>query len=110
MDLSLIIGSSGLAGVAYLIFLVGRFTQKTESFFSATKESLKEIKNTMDKNSEDFRKDVRDIKSDISDIKERLIFIEAIMFFSGVAPEPANTHSERMKKYWEKKKIESREK
>ena len=146
MDWALIIGSSGFAGVAYLIFKIGRFTQHIDSSFSEVKKESKELrmdierkheelkdnlnkkneelkdnfnkkneelKENFNKKYQELKYEIREIKTDVSDIKDRLTFMEAFLFFSGMGPEPASTHSERMKKAWEKRKmkqIEAKEK
>jgi hypothetical protein len=134
MDWALIIGSSGLAGVAYLIFRGGRFIQKAESHFgdieklrsetSGDIEKLRsdikgdmeklrldmkgdteKLRSEMNKNFEESRKEIMEIKTDISHIKERLIFIEALLFFSGMGPDPASSRSESMREVWKKRKM-----
>lgn len=87
--IQLVLGSGGilgiLLGIAFLIFRTGKIVQTISA----------------------IGKDVNDLKNDVRDIRERVVYIEAVMFFSGLKDEPvtpANVHSERMKKSWEKRR------
>lgn len=95
--IQLILGSGGILGIlvgfAFLVFRTGKIVQMINV----------------------LGKDVNELKTDVKDIRERVVYMEAFMFFSEFKGEPTtnNTHSDRMKKAWEKrrtKQVEVREK
>jgi hypothetical protein len=92
MDWSLILGSSGLAGVAYLIFKMGQFIQKFESF---TKEVNKKF--------DSLESEQKEIKNYLVSIDIRLSVLEAEHIIYNAIPD-ANVRSEAAKERWRKKK------
>jgi len=92
MDWSLILGSSGLAGVAYLIFKMGQITQKFESF-------VKQV----DKRLDSIEAEQKEIKNYLVSIDIRLSVIEAENIVYNTISD-SNVRSEAAKERWRKKK------
>lgn len=88
--LQLILGSSGLLGIAFLIFRTGRIVEKIDG---------------LDKSVTGLEASIQELRHDVSDIKERVSFIESFVFFSEFKAESNNPRSIAAKKMWERRKM-----
>jgi hypothetical protein len=106
MDWSLILGSSGLAGVAYLIFKMGQFIQKFESFTKEVNKKFDSIDkqfDSIDKQFELLKVEHKEIKNYLVSIDIRLSVIEAENIVYNTISD-SNVRSEAAKERWRKKK------
>jgi hypothetical protein len=92
--LQLILGSSGLLGVTFLIFRTGRIVEKVEN-----------LGNQLSKLDHDLKNDIKELKNDVTDIKERVSFMESFIFFSEFKAESNGSRSEAAKRMWEKRRM-----
>lgn len=79
MDLNLIIGSSGLLGIAYLVFKLGRLTQKIDSEFHYIGNKFVDVEKKMDSRFLDLEKKIdkvivglEELKKDVTSLDMRL--------------------------------------
>jgi hypothetical protein len=73
----LIIGSGGFIGIAFIIFRMGRITEKFDNLLNKVAGFQEETRSEF----KSIRSELRDINYDLSDIKERVAFIESFVFF-----------------------------
>jgi hypothetical protein len=105
--IKLIIGSGGFLGITFIIFRMGRMTEKFDNL-------LNKVVSFQDETRSEFkaiRADLRELNHELSDVKERVAFIESFVFFSEIQAESNNPRSDAARKMWERrkmKKLESR--
>lgn len=120
-----ITGSGGIFGILYLIFKMGRFTQKLDNFIVATGQRFekvdkqfekvdnqmdiqsKKIEQQFEKVDRQFEKintELKEIRKDLSEVKERISVAEAENFLIHTIPNES-TKSEIAKKVWKRRKM-----
>lgn len=99
MDWGLILGSGGLAGLAFMIYKIGRYAQKFESNFQLIDKRFDEV----DKKFEEVKLELKEIKNRIHSVDVRLSVLESENIFYNCIPDP-NIRSEAAKEMWRRKK------